>query len=437
MRRESILLSMILAGLLLLLGSTSCLAAEKMTLQESIDIALKQSLIVHSAREGVAGARAQEREAFTGFLPKFSTSYGYTRLNEDPGMTVTGLGSFTTGTRDNYTWATEVRQPLFAGGGIVANWRAGRLGAEIARSDEQAAVNDLVLDVKTAYFSVLKAQRLAEAARQAVELLQAHRNMAKDFFDVGMVPKNDVLRAEVELANGMYNLTKVENALEMTRANFNTVLRRDVNEPVVLEDMPDLRPFDGSLADLRKQALEGRPEIKSYAMKTEQADRYVDAARSEFFPAISAVGHYERFGDTPGVSGSPYQDAESWYVGGMLSWNFWEWGRTKYRVDSVKSRRNQVQNALEGMKDQVTLEVKNAWLQLDEARKQVGVTKKAIEQAEENFRMSQERYREQVGTATEVLDAQTLLTRSRSDHAGALADYHIGLARLERAMGRR
>jgi outer membrane protein len=242
----------------------------------------------------------------------------------------------------------------------------------------------------------------------------------------------------VELANGTYNLTKVENALEMTRANFNTILRRDVNEPVVLEDIPaDLRPFEGSLADSRKQALEGRPEIKSYTMKTEQADRYVDAARSEFFPTISAVGHYERFGDTPGVSGSPYQDTESWYVGGLLSWNFWEWGRTKYRVDTVKSRRNQAQNALEGMKDQVTLEVKNAWLQLEEARKQVGVTKKAIEQAEENFRMSQERYREQVGTATEVLDAQTLLTRSRSDHAGALADYHISLARLERAMGRR
>ena len=437
MRRESILLSTVLAGLFLLSGGPPCLAAEKAPLGESSDPAGTQRLIARAPGGGVGGAGAGGGGAFGGSLPNFPTSSGYTRLNEDPGMTVTGLGSFTTGTRDNYTWATEVRQPLFAGGGIVANWRAGRLGAEIARSDEQAAVNDLVLDVKTAYFNVLKAQRLAEAARQAVELLQAHRNMAKDFFDVGMVPKNDVLRAEVELANGTYNLTKVENALEMTRANFNTVLRRDVNEPVVLEDISELRPFDGSLADLRKQALEGRPEIKSYAMKTEQADRYVDAARSEFFPAISAVGHYERFGDTPGVSGSPYQDAESWYVGGMLSWNFWEWGRTKYRVDSVKSRRNQVQNALEGMKDQVTLEVKNAWLQLDEARKQVGVTKKAIEQAEENFRMSQERYREQVGTATEVLDAQTLLTRSRSDHAGALADYHIGLARLERAMGRR
>jgi len=437
MKGKTIHVSLILTGLLLFWGGPACLAAEKMTLQESIDLALKQSLQIHSAREGIAGARAQEREALTGFLPKFSTSYGYRRLNEDPSLTVPSMGTFITGTQDNYTWATEVRQPLFAGGGIVANWRAGRLGTEIAQRDEDAAVNDLVLDVKTAYFNVLKAQRLLEASRQAVEMLQAHRNMAKDFFDVGMVPRNDVLRAEVELANGMYNLTKAENGLEMTKANFNTVLRRDVNAPVDLVDIPDLRPFEGSLEDVRKSALEARPELRSYTLKAEQAERYVDAAQSEFFPTLSAVGHYERYGDTPGMGGTVYQDSETWYVAGVLSWNFWEWGRTKFRVDATKSRRNQVQDALEGWKDRIVLEVKNAYLQLQEAWKQVAVTGKAIEQAEENFRMSQERYREQVGTATEVLDAQTLLTRARSDHAGALADYNIGLARLERAMGRR
>jgi len=428
---------LILAGWLLLGGGAACLAAEKMTLQESIDIALKQSLAVHSAREGVTGAQAQEREAFTGFLPKFSTSYNYSRLNEEPFISVTGIGTITTGTQDNYTWASEVRQPLFAGGGILANWRAGRLGTEIARTDEQAAVNDLVLDVKTAYFSVLKAEHILDAARQGVEMLQAHRDMARDFFDVGMVPRNDVLRAEVELANGTYNLTKAENALEMSKANFNTILRRDLNAPVFLEDVPDLPALEGSPEELRKRALEERPEVRSSTLRTEQVDRQIDAARSEFFPAVSAVGHYERFGDTPGMTGSAFKDAESWYVGGMLSWNFWEWGRTKYRVDSVKSRRNQAQDALDGLKDRVALEVKNAWLQLQEARKQVAVTAKAIEQAQENFRMSQERYREQVGTATEVVDAQTLLTRSRSDHAGAVADYHVGLARLERALGRR
>jgi outer membrane protein len=122
---------------------------------------------------------------------------------------------------------------------------------------------------------------------------------------------------------------------------------------------------------------------------------------------------------------------------GVASWNFWEWGRTKNRVDASRSRENQTAYALQNIKDQVTLEVKNSWLTLHEAEKQVAVTQKAIEQAEENYRISRERYHEQVGTSTDVLDAQTLLTRAKSDYFNALSDYNISMARLERAMGAR
>jgi outer membrane protein len=79
--------------------------------------------------------------------------------------------------------------------------------------------------------------------------------------------------------------------------------------------------------------------------------------------------------------------------------------------------------------------VKNAFLLLQEAERQLEVTKKAIEQAEENFRINTERYREQVGTSTEVIDAQTLLTKTRADHFNALGDLNINQARLDRAMG--
>ncbi len=79
--------------------------------------------------------------------------------------------------------------------------------------------------------------------------------------------------------------------------------------------------------------------------------------------------------------------------------------------------------------------MKNAFLLLHEAEKQIQVATKAIEQAEENFRINTERYREQVGTATDVIDAQTLLTKARSDRHNALGDFSISRARLERAMG--
>lgn len=439
MRLKKLTLLFSFAVLLYCIFTESALSADKLTLQQSIDLAVKQSVLISSAREGVKGAEAQKQEAFTGFLPKFSTSYSYTRLNEAPSSTVSipGLTPFTmvSGTQDNYTWAFEAKQPLFAGGGIVANYQASRLGADIAAADETAVVQNTILDVKVAYFTILKTEKFLDVAKQSIEQLEAHRNMAQDFFNVGVIPRNDLLRAEVELAHSRQNLLRAENSVDMAKAKFNTVLRRDVNIPTEVEDILQLKPFTKSLSECQNLAMENRPEIKSYTLKVEQSRKIVNLTKSEYYPTINAVGHYERFGDTPGVSGTSYKDRENWYILGVASWNFWEWGRTKNRVDASRSRENQAAYALDNVKDQVTLEVKNEWLTLNEKQKQVAVAQKAIEQAEENYRISRERYREQVGTSTDVLDAETLLTRAKFDYFNALSEYNISIARLERAMG--
>ena len=243
-----------------------------LSLSESIDLALKQSVLIHAAREGVRGAEAQRKEAFTGFLPKFSTSYSYTRLNEEPTFNFPGSSAFLdlrfrrapikTGTKENYNWTVEARQPLFAGGGILANYEASRLGTEIARFEETTTVQDLVQEVKIAYFNILKADRILTVARQSVERLTAHRDTAQGFYDVGIIPRNDLLYAEVELANGRQFLVRAENGLEMAKSKFNTLLRREINAPVEIEDILNDRPFAKPLDGCIAAALENRPEIR-------------------------------------------------------------------------------------------------------------------------------------------------------------------------------
>jgi outer membrane protein len=418
-------------------------AAEKVfTLDESIETALRQSVLIRAAQEGVLGAEAQKKEAFTGFLPKISTSYSYTWLNKAPYSYMppippltTSWNRLTVGTQDNYAWAVEAKQPLFAGGGILANYEANRIGHDISRMDEAVVIQDIVQEVKVSYFNILKAERLLGVARQSLEQLQAHRHVAQNFFDVGMIPRNDLLQSEVQVANGEQFLIRAENSVALAKAKFNTVLRRKINDPVQVEDILAYRPYEPGIEDCIRVSMENRPEIKSQALKVDQARSLVKLARSDFSPTLSAVGHYERSGDTPGVSGAPFKDADNWYVMGVASWTFWEWGKTKYRVDASRSRENQSINLLNNTRDQVALEVQNAYLVMRESEKQVVVAKKAIEQAQENFRINEERYREQVATSTDVLDAQTLLTRAKSDYANALSEYNISNARLERAMG--
>jgi len=422
--------------------------ADRFTLAESVALALRQSMVVEAAKEGVKGAEAQKKEAFTGFLPKLSTSYSYTRLNDapwanSPGATINVLGNqivippgqTTMGTQDNYNWALEVKQPLFAGGAILANYQANKKGADIARVEESTTTQNLVEEVKTSYFNILKAEKILGVARQSVEQLKSHRDEAQNFFDVGLIPKNDLLQSEVQLANGEHNLVKADNSLEIAKSRFNTLLRRSLAAPVAVADILVYRPYEKTIESCLQTAFDNRPEIKSYALKVEQAREYVKAAKGDFFPTLSAIGHYERFGDSSSLQGSTYKSMETWYLMARADWTFWEWGRTKNQVDSRRARENQAASMLVHERDRVTFEVKAAYLLVRESEKQVFVAQKSIAAAEENFRINTERYREQVATSTDVLDAQILLTKAKSDYYTALGDYFINQARLERAMG--
>src|SRR4030066_2140279 len=207
-----------------IVSSSIAFAQTPLTLEESIDIALKNSFVLNIAKEGTKSATTQKRKALTGFLPKFSTSYSYTRLNEEPSFQLPfPPGEMTTGTRNNYNWNIEARQPVFAGGGIIANYMANKIGEDVASVEEKARYQDVVQEVKIAYFDVLRAQRVLEAADQSVKMLAAHRNVADNYFQVGFIAKNDLLQAEVELANGRQTLIRAQNDVDMSKSRFNTL----------------------------------------------------------------------------------------------------------------------------------------------------------------------------------------------------------------------
>lgn len=420
------------------------LAEDILTLEESINIALKNSLTLHSAKEGVEAAAARKKESVTGFLPKLNTTYSYTRLNEAPfsrfrnlpaGVLIPSGTEIISGTQNNYYWTLEARQPLFTGGGLFANYQASKIGEDTARIEENAKQQDVVRDVKITYFNILRAQRIMETAGQSVEMLTAHREVAYNYFNVGMIPKNDLLHAEVELANGRQDLTKAQNAVELAKARFNTVLKRKIFAPVQIVDILQYQPLEKQLDECLEAALKNRPELKISALKVEQAGKMVRVAQSEYFPTLSLVGNYTRYGDNASLSGSDYKDAENWSVMGVASWNFWEWGRTKFRVDAGRARENQALDESKELNDLIILEIKHAYLNLQEAEKQIAVSEKVIEQANENFRIARERFKESVATTTDVLDAETLLTKAKADYANALGDFNINRAILDRAMG--
>jgi outer membrane protein len=190
-------------------------------------------------------------------------------------------------------------------------------------------------------------------------------------------------------------------------------------------------PFE----EVLKTARESRLELKEAELNVKSAEKEVQLARSEYFPNVNVSFNYERVGDDPGVSGSDFEEEDSWNIMASARWTFWQWGKKRQLVREKETKLVQAEDSRIQVEDEISLELKDAFLRLREARDKIGVAEVAVEQAEENFRINAERFKEQVATTTDALDAQTLLTEAKGNYFNALGDYLIAWARLDRAMG--
>ncbi|MFH1490257.1 MAG: TolC family protein [Pseudomonadota bacterium] len=406
------------------------------TLSKSIQEALANNWSLQAKKEKIEGAVYANKRAKTDFMPAFKTSYSYTRLDGERISPATPIApERPLNTQDNYLWKGTITQPLFTGFALTSAYELSKLGIDQSEMELDLEKLDLVLRVKESYFNILKADKAVEVTQKAVEGFSSHVKVAKSFYDVGMIPINDLLKAEVELSNAQYELVRSQNAAKITRANFNVVLARPVNEPVSVEDIVAYEPETGNFETYLEKALINRPEIKTIELNLLQTDQQIRLAKSKYYPEVALNYDYIREGDHFEVAGSEFHDSGRWQVTAALTWTFWEWGKTGYDVREKESLRTELMKTRESLKDSISLQIKQAILDLEQEEKNIPTTRKAVEQGEENLRVSQERYKAQVTTSTEVLDAQTLLTQARVNYYGALYDRNLAKARLLRSMG--
>ncbi|RLB18010.1 MAG: hypothetical protein DRG82_04985 [Deltaproteobacteria bacterium] len=411
------------------------------TLRKSIEEAFSNNWSLKAKAEKITQSEQVKKQARAEFFPKLSTSYGYTRLSETPTIDfelpppAPGSSEFPVGTRDNYQWKGTVTQPLFTGFALLSSYDLAKLGIDQSRIELSLEKLNLALQVKEAYFAILKADKALDVAQKAVAALESHVKVAQNFYDVGMIPVNEFLKAEVELSNAQHDLVRAQSGARLARASFNTVLSRPIEAPVEVEDILFYKAVACALQDYLPKALKNRPEIKAIDLAIQQTDQQIRLAKSKNYPEIAFTYDYIKEGDDMGVSGDEYHDASRWEATVGLSWTFWEWGKTHYAVREKQSLKKQLLHQKRALEDGILLDVKNAILDLEVARKDIPTTKKAVEQAEENLRVSEERYKVQATTSTEVLDAQTLLTQARSNYYDALYDHNLAKARLKRAIG--
>lgn len=423
-----------LLAMLFLLGSTTSAAAEIFSLAQTIQTALKENLELKIAWEEVQAAEYTRMARQTEFFPTFSASYEYTYHDQER----RSLGALTR-PQDENSVAAKISQPLFTGLAITNQYKIAELESDLARHRQQTAQRDIVFEAKNAYFSILKAEKITAVAEQAVEQLSANHKVARDFYQVGMIPYNDLLKAEVELANARQDRIVAENRLKISQTNFNKLLRRPINAPLTLVDIQDYSTLELNLETCLETAKKERKELAIRDLQVEIAAREVELTRSSHFPTITLEGTYFRNETGFAVgSGEPIgfiDDPDGWDISAMATWELFKWGKTTSSVREKLSRLSQSRHRRSQIEDAIELEVKEAYLRTQDSESNIRAVEKAVEQAKENFRITEQRYTEQMATTTDVLDAQTLLSRTLTNYYNALYDFKISKASLYRAMG--
>lgn len=396
-----------------------------LTLEEAIAIALERQPAILARLGELEAAQARVVQALSPLLPQLTFTYNQRR----------NQGFFAATGREflvsNYLAQQTATLKIFDFGKTSAATDAARFNAQATKEELERTRDLIVLNVKEGYFTFLLSQRLVKVTQQASERAELNLKSAQGFFQVGTRPKSDVTRAEVDVANARVNLIRANNAVHLSRVSLNTAMGLSPDRPTQVEDVLIYEAVPLDPAEAAKEALKNRPELRQAAARVQSAEATARQAFRLFFPDLNTNASL-------GYSENEFPPSKQiWELGFTFSWTWFDGFSNVGKLREARANLDAARANAASAELTVRQEVEQAVLALVETQERIQAAAKAVESAQENFRLAQGRFDAGVGTIIELTDAQLALTQAQSTEIEALADFRIARARLERAVGRR
>ena len=411
-----------------------------LSLAGAMDITLQQNANILMAKSDLRATYGLVVQTRAIALPTLQTTTsrgpsGF--VSRDPGLVQT----FSNQPAVDQSWSAGVQivQSIYQGGRVASALRAARLTKEQSLFQYQTVVADTLLLARVGYYDVLVAEQQIIVNEASVTLLTRELEDQQRRYEAGTVPRFNVLRAEVAVANQQPNLIRARNAYRIAKNNLVKILGYNFPQavgeeiPMQLTDRLQAEPYKLDLSAAIQLGLKNRPEL-GVSQKTEQLQREnIIQAKAGYKPNLQGFAGYEW--DSSQFSSDLSREVDGWVVGAQLNWSIFDGFLTRGKVIQARANHDRAKIDLENTARNVELEVRTAYSSFIEAREVLDSQQKVQEQAEESLRLA--RARADAGTATQldVLDAETALTQARTTQVQALHDYAVALARLERSTG--
>jgi TolC family type I secretion outer membrane protein len=397
-----------------------------MTLEEVYAQALKANEQVKIAREGIDIARFEKDRALSGMLPNFEAEASYTRR---PEAILSGANAIRAEKEKNFE--LRVSQPLYSGGRAMATYKSAKEGIRVSREDFKIAQEELLFDVATAYYNVLKAQKNLSLSRVEVERLEKHQKDSESRFKVGEVTKTIVLRSQAELSRARADLVRAEAALKTARDQL-VLLAKLPGDFEVMDPKAAFLP-SGDEQVLIQLAHQRRPDLVASGIREMIALNGVRFAQGGFLPTLSLEGTYNRQDQDPE---NPFffvrRDKQATVT---LSLPLFEGGLrlAEFREARSKVRQAQLERSL--LEDRIEVEVKTALRDLMTVDSILQNFKDQVAFAQENFTLVEKQFVFGLATNIDVLDANSLLRQAQQQLSNTQYDRELAVLNLQKTVG--
>lgn len=434
----------IFLGVWILLGITFQLKAQEqtLTLSQCIEIAVKHN---HERIQSELQKDLYAREllrASSRFLPSVNASLGYNHSVKGPSSKLlidprTGI-PVPVQPYEIKSWSASTgltaQQMLFDAYSIFG-WSRAHAMKKSAEAYSCATDQTVIFTVKERYYELLKKTQLVRVQEENLKSSEESYKKAQVLFEIGKVPKSDVLRAKVQLENARLALIQAQNDLEMANANLNHAMGREVEQKIIPVEETEMDTSEIPYETALDKALTQHPLLKKNKaeLKASKAEIYMVAG--EFLPSVYAYGGYtwrhEEFNQIKHLLDTDY----NWYLGVELSLPIFQGFSRVAELSKARLQHQINKEIFEQTKQNIALEVKQAWANVRLAKQQIAVTQDAERAAEEDLRLNKEKYELGSGTMLELITAQVAYTQAQTNHIQAIYDYHIAKAQLEKAIG--
>lgn len=394
---------------------------ESLNLKQCIDLAFKNHPDIKAAMFNIKIYEAQVGQVRSALLPQLNYNLNYQRSKNTSPLSPTDLRNYTTG--------VSLSQNITDFGETAYKIYAARYYYQAAYYDMLTTTQGVILKVKTNYYTYLKTKKLVEVNEESVKQFEEHLRQAEGFYKVGTKPKSDVTKAEVDLASANLNLITARSNFRLTIDKLNNAM--GISDPFAYDLVDDLtvQEFTLSQDDCLKIAFVNRPDYLSALLQEKALANTLKSRISAYNPSLSASAGYN-FASTS----FPPRYA-NWNFGLSFTFSLFDGGLTVNQVKEARARLSYYKETLESTRQSIILDVRGSYLSLRDAEERIKNSQKALQLAEENFRLAKGRYQAEIGSPIEFTDAQVALTKAKTDLIGALSDYKIAMSNLEKAMG--